>query len=476
MSFIDDIGDGISSAASAVGGAIEDAAGAVVHGAEDAVNAVESFGSDAFSVMKTGVSGAIDGIEDAARAVEGAVEDAADATGSFFKKAAKYVGGELEAAFNGVWNGVKDVADGIYGGVKDVFEGVVGGVGGFFKNLVKGHIGDAFQSLIDGADKAFIQGPQRFWNGMVDGAQDALDGASHLLGPLGGPVREVIDRGADIVRTAGNTVFEVARDVYRVTTEVPLNFAKDLYKVGDDLVHGNFKDAAKDFGGAFVHAGARIGGFVGDVTVRTLQGVASIVQTATFLEPPSRKLTDEEKALLREVYGDSIDLDAIRIKDGGALNNAMAPHTVGNTIYLPHNNTGSLTVRNADGSISLTPNGELLVHETGHVWQSQNAGGDYISQSLYNQAKGSIEGGSRDDAYNYFPDVSAGKPFSELNPEQQADYIEYVLGPILAQPGDAEANLAAARAAGTMDGQGHPIDYDYAEQVLHDILAGKNAA
>ena len=266
---------------------------AVEGAASSAVSSVESFASDAFSVLKTGVSDVVEGAEDVAKKVEHGVEDAADATAGFFKKAAKYVGGELEAAVSGVWDGIKDVGEGVVGGLKDVFEGVTEGVGGFFSNLVKGHVGDAFQSLIDGADKAFIQGPQRFWNGCVNGVQDALDGASHLLGPLGGAARQVIDRGADIVRTAGNTVFEAARDVFHVVTEVPLNFAKDMYKVGDDLVHGNFKDAAKDFGGAFVHAGARIGGFVGDVVMRTLQGVASISLEATGLQPPSRKLTDE---------------------------------------------------------------------------------------------------------------------------------------------------------------------------------------
>ena len=43
-------------------------------------------------------------------------------------------------------------------------------------------------------------------------------------------------------------------------------------------------------------------------------------------------------------------------------------------------------------------------------------------------------------------------------------------------PGDAEANLAAARAAGQKDINGQPIDYDYAEQVLHDIQNGVGAA
>ncbi|HEY8748414.1 MAG TPA: hypothetical protein VIM11_10590 [Tepidisphaeraceae bacterium] len=470
---VDAVGGAISDAAGAVEGAAEGVVGAIAGEASSVVSAVESFGSDAFSVLKSGVGDVVNGVEDAAGAVEHAVEDAADATGSFIKKAAKYVGGEIEAAASGIWDGIKDVGEGIVGSVKDFAEGIVGGVGGFFSNLVQGHVGDAFQSLIDGADKAFIQGPQRLVNGVIDSVQDTLDGASHLLGPVGGVAREIIDRSSDMIRTATNTVIEAGRDVFRVATEVPLNFAADMYKVGDDLVHGNFKDAAKDFGGAFVHAGARIGGFVVDVASRGFQGIASIAQTATFLEPPSRKLTDDEKKLLREVYGDSVDLDSIRIKDGGALNNAMAPHTVGNTIYLPHNNSGKPLY---DDKGNLTEYGKLIVHETGHVWQSQNAGGDYIAQSLYNQAKASIEGSSRNGAYDYASAIAAGKSFDELNPEQQAEYIEQVLGPILAKPGDAEANLAAARAAGLKDGQGNPIDYDYAETVLHDVLAGRAAA
>ena len=479
MGWLDSIGDAISDAASAVGNAVEDAASAVVHAGEDAVNAVEgaasgavssveSFASDAFSVLKTGAEDAIGGIEDAAKAVEHGVEDAAEATGGFLKKAAKYVGGELEAVGEGLWNGVKDVGEGLYGGVKDVFEGVTEGLGGFVSNLVQGHVGDAFQSLINGADKAFIQGPQRALNGVIDGVQDATDGLTHLLGPLGGPIRTVVDRSADIVRTAANTVIEAGRDVFRAATEIPLNFAKDMYKVGDDLVHGNFKGAAEDFGGAFLHAGTRALGAVGDVVVRTLQGVASIALTATYLQPTSRKLTDDEKKLLREVYGDSVDVDAIRIVEGGPLNNNMAAHTVGNTIYLPENSTGPLF----DDKGNLTPAGSLLIHETGHVWQSQNAGGDYISQSLYNQGKAELEGKSRDAAYDYQAEVNAGVPFSELNPEEQAEYIQEVLGPILAQPGDAEANLAAAHASGQLNDQ----QYAYAEQVLHDILSGTGAA
>jgi hypothetical protein len=476
MGLFDAIGHAISSAANAVGHAVSDAAHAVEHGVEDAAKAVghaaedvghaaESFAADTFQVIKGGAEAVAHGVEDVAGAVEHGVEDAAKEVGGFVKKAVKYVGGELSAAGASLWQGVKDIGGGVVGALEDVGKGVIGGIGGFVTNLAKGNVGDAFESLVQGADRAFFQAPQRLWNGLVDGAQDFADGASHLLGPLGGPAREVIDRGFDIVRTAGNTAFEVGRDLWRLGPESALTLGRGLWKAGDDLVHGRFGDAAKDFGMAFVNAGARAVGGVADAVVRSAQGAASIVLTGIGLQPPTRKLTDDEKALLREVYGDSVDLDAIRISEGGPLNNAMAPHTVGNTIYMPKGSTGQ-PLFNADGSVSDA--GKLLIHETGHVWQSQNAGGDYISQSLWAQGVASVTGGDRGGAYNYQDAINEGKSFDQLNPEQQAEYIEQVLGPIIAQPGDADANLAASGLTGA--------DLAYAQNALNDIRNGVGAA
>jgi hypothetical protein len=483
MSFFSKIGHAFSSAAHAVSDAahtvehgVESAAKAVGHAAQDVGRAVEHGAVDAFHVIKGGAETAIHGIEHAAVAVEHGVEKAAvavehgvetavDETGGFLKKAGKYIGGEIKAFGKGVWNGVLDIGGGLVGAAEDIGKGLVEGVGGFFSNLVKGNVGDAFESLIQGADRIVFQAPGRIFNGVLDGANDIVDGASHLLGPLGKPIRSVADRAFDIARTAGNTVIELGRDAARLLPETALTFGRGLWKTAGDLVHGNFKQAAKDFGMSFVDAGARALGGVGDMVMRTLQGVGSIALTATYLQPPSRKLTDDEKNLLREVYGNSVDLDAIRISEGGPLNNAMAPHTVGNTIYLPKNSTGQPLF---DASGGLTAAGELLVHETGHVWQSQNAGGDYIAQSLWNQGVAEAQGKSRNEAYDFRSAIADGKSFDQLNPEEQAEYIEEVLGPILAQPGDADANLAASGLTGA--------DLDYAKQALEDIRNGVGAA
>jgi len=423
------------------------------------------------------VFGAIEeGVEDAAKAVEHGVEDAAKATESFVKKAAKAVGHAVSDAAEGVWDGVVDVAKGVGGFAVDFAGGLADGVGGFVSNLAHGRVADAFGSLAQGLDRAVIQSTQKLWNGVLDGVQDGLDGVSQLLpGPIGDAARQLIDRTADIYRTAGNTVFEGARDFYHMVVDTPIDFARNMGTVASDIFHGNFGDAAKHFGGALLQSGETLVGGAFDMATRTLQGVASIAQTATFLQPPSRKLTDEEKDLLRKVYGDTVDLDSIRVEVGGPLTNAMAAHTVGNTIYMPESDygdtgglpPGSLYKKDAAGNITgLTEYGSTLIHETAHAWQSENGGGKYIHESLWGQAAEEAQGKSRDADYEWTTEVPA-TDFADLNPEQQAHYVEQVLGPALALPGDLDTNIRKALMAA-----GAPADaanVAYAHQVLEDI-------
>jgi len=130
----------------------------------------------------------------------------------------------------------------------------------------------------------------------------------------------------------------------------------------------------------------------------------SAIQTLIGVEPPARKLTGSEIATLRSVYGDSIDYSQIRIKEGnsGLFSTTQRAFTHGNTIYIPPNN------------LPLTP--DLLVHESAHVWQHQNGGTDYMSEALVAQHLG--------DGYDFEKGLDAGKPWSELNPEQQAEFLQ----------------------------------------------------
>src|SRR6185295_12049134 len=102
---------------------------------------------------------------------------------------------------------------------------------------------------------------------------------------------------------------------------------------------------------------------------------------------------------------------------------APAAHTVGNDIYIPDNEPGKPVYWNADGS--LTEEGKLLlVHEAFHAYQSQKGGNDYIHDALIALVEGMSQSGNRNAGYDFTKPLKEGKPFSEWNPEQQAEFIE----------------------------------------------------
>lgn len=125
---------------------------------------------------------------------------------------------------------------------------------------------------------------------------------------------------------------------------------------------------------------------------------------------PERTLTDAERATLESVYGDSIDYDALRIREGdiGIFNNNNRALVLGNTILMPPENL------KADGSIP----GTLLVHEAMHVWQFQNGGVDYIKESVQDQLA------AGQGAYNIDGALANHTPWNELRTEPQAVVIE----------------------------------------------------
>ncbi|HZH16731.1 MAG TPA: hypothetical protein VE057_20420 [Archangium sp.] len=169
----------------------------------------------------------------------------------------------------------------------------------------------------------------------------------------------------------------------------------------------------------------------------------SAVQTLMGVEPPGRKLSADEIATLRKVYGDTIDYSAMRIKEGdsGLFSKTGRAFAHGNTIYIPPEN------------MPLTD--DLLVHESAHVWQHQNGGTDYMSEALLGQYVG--------DGYDFAKGLDEGKAWRELNPEQQAEFLQQ------------------AFLSGFFDGPGRRFVYngtDYTEQLnaaLAQVRSGQGA-
>src|SRR5262249_41275474 len=143
---------------------------------------------------------------------------------------------------------------------------------------------------------------------------------------------------------------------------------KNLEKAIKLAADGKWGEALKTVAMTPVDAVTRIYGGAADMLMRSLQGICDIVGTALFLQDPARELSPQEITMLRNVYGDSIDYSQIRVRRGGVTQAfGMAPHTVGNTIYMPEKDGNGKPYFNDDGS--LTAEGQkTLIHETCHVW------------------------------------------------------------------------------------------------------------
>lgn len=123
------------------------------------------------------------------------------------------------------------------------------------------------------------------------------------------------------------------------------------------------------------------------------------------LASSERALTPEERALLTGVFGESIDLDAVRIVETRIAN---SPTTLGNTIRVrPGMDLDAVT----------------LVHEAAHVWQFQTRGTAYVSDSAYHQGMALLKTGSRGAAYDV--EIVPGQSIFDYTAEQQAMIIEY---------------------------------------------------
>ena len=149
-----------------------------------------------------------------------------------------------------------------------------------------------------------------------------------------------------------------------------------------------------------------------DALTEEVLGALGAIQTLAGLEPVGRFLTTHEKQVLGTVFGYSkyggtrAWINLIRLKEGHAGILSLVSKrafTNGTTIYFKEKPYSE----------------QLLVHETTHVWQFVNGGGDYRRTSLVAQAhKGNPE------AYEWAPDVDLGFSWGSLNPEQQANFVD----------------------------------------------------
>lgn len=253
---------------------------------------------------------------------------------------------------------------------------------------------------------------------------------------VGNVVKEAAVRVGDGVRSLATGVVSTVVGAVRNVAEGIGTFAGGVGK----LFTGKFKEGFQQMGLGLVKTFLQT---PADAVLMMGGRALSAVQTLIGVEPPGRKLSADEIATLRQVYGDSIDYSQIRLKEGnsGLFSTTGRAFTHGNTIYIPKEN------------LPLTK--DLLVHEAAHVWQHQNGGTDYMSEALWAQYLG--------DGYDFEKALKEGKSWSQMNPEQQGEFLQQ------------------AQLSGFFDGPGRRFRYngtDYTEQLneaLRQVRAGKGA-
>jgi Ca2+-binding RTX toxin-like protein len=171
------------------------------------------------------------------------------------------------------------------------------------------------------------------------------------------------------------------------------------------------------------------------VNILELSGIPEIAEgLADLIKFNSRALNDRERAVARSVFGDSINLDLVRIDEYslGNLINSKDPGTRPFTTFNTINTWGTLD----DGT---------LIHELSHVWQYGKVGAIYIPDALISQNDAGVPGMQKDyppgiyrvndekpveNGYQYggFTElekrINNGQKLSSFNYEQQASIIE----------------------------------------------------
>lgn len=412
----------------------------------------------------------LEDIGSAIASVGKAIDDGVEAVGSTVSNAVR--GGAeaadrwLEDNFGPVGGAVGDVIRGAAGGVRLFGQGL-GDI--FLKpvtNLLQGKVADALEAPIRGLSRILLQSPERFLNGFFDGARTLFDAIPIPF------LRELTTRGLDVVRTITSTGFGIADDMLRVLPEMATNTIRHLETALNRLLRGDFGGALVSLGWAAAAPFTRFGNFLTDNAFRVLSAIGNIVGVSTGMAPPARGLSDAEKAYLRSIYGDSVDLDQIQIRRADlSLQAGMRAHAVGNTIYLPEE------MFNADGTLNEFGT-SVLAHEAGHVWQAQNGGGDYMSTAVCAQcAQGVAELANNGDAgdfaaYDWARQADKGVQFDELTPEQQAELMQAIADAWRnSDDGDGVIERDELLAGGMSE------DYvDYAMTALEEVRHGRGAS
>lgn len=239
---------------------------------------------------------------------------------------------------------------------------------------------------------------------------------------------------------AGTTLGAILRAAFDAKEDRMERILEALHKLGRSL--GELADAAAGAGREIAEVAIaslkKLGFAAADILMSLLQeGVNNLMLLVTLVLErfgDHRPLTDEEIAAGRNIFGNALKLDLVRISeldvDRSLLGRLLAKippdqrPSAFTTLYLVNvpDWSGSKR-RRAEISTS------VLIHELTHIWQGEQVGPLYMLEALVDQRT--------EQDYNYgYEDASTGEgaqgaleaakgDFSQFNREQQASIIEH---------------------------------------------------
>lgn len=336
-------------------------------------------------------------LAEAATTVGGALEAgsgaAADALTGAYDRAGSALASTASEAGSGAWQFTSTVGNGLWGIT-----------GGAIAALLSDGFGAAWDRFWGGVDAVLFRGPEKGLSLALDVSERLAESAEQLLpaswmrDAIGGLRARVLDATRSLLLGSFGALSGAARNLGEAISN--LSRGAELVRRGEgEAGYSRAFDALVAVPQTLLDAGLMAGG-----------KALSAVQTLTFLEAPGRRLDAHEQTTLRRVFADSVDLDQVRVKEGraGLFSLTDRPFVLGNTIYMK-----SLVDSPATAERDFM---HVLVGEVTHVWQYQNGGTDYMSESLYSQAFGQGYEWARD---------AGNVPWTELEPEQQDAFLNY---------------------------------------------------
>lgn len=164
----------------------------------------------------------------------------------------------------------------------------------------------------------------------------------------------------------------------------------------------------KDLPGFFAGARPLSGWWWLEALVRLLELAGLFVAYDTlagWLKWNTRQLTDQERSMAREVFGDRIRWDLVRL-DNLALSGRMRKKNFAYVSFHTINFWKEL-------------NHSELIHELVHIWQYEQLGASYTIRAL--RAQRSKEGYNYGGVEQIRESLAAGGRFTDFNLEQQAE-------------------------------------------------------